>query len=105
MCSVTWYDTVNEKMSLRDLDQQMGCLELLRLLLKEGTLWKRQIVSKLNRSPEVAYGALEVLNRLGLITEVEQNAFPYRKDVSLNDRGRRVAEHLLEIEKVLSQSE
>lgn len=88
---------------MRDLDQQMGCLELLRLLLKNEKLWKREIVSKLNRSPQVAYSALRVLKKLDLITQVDAKTFPYRKDVSLTEKGRRVAEYLVEVEKILGE--
>lgn len=90
-------------MSLRDLNQQVGCLNLILLLFRESPLSKREIVQKLGRSPQAAYGALRVLKELDLIVQVEAQSFPYRKDVSLTEKGRRVAEHLIEVERILAE--
>jgi DNA-binding HxlR family transcriptional regulator len=71
------------------------------LLLKQGTLWKREIISKLKRSPQAAYAALKTLYKLNLVTEVEAKSFPYRKDVTLTEKGRKVAELVREIQALL----
>jgi DNA-binding HxlR family transcriptional regulator len=90
-------------LTLHDLDEQVGCLEILSVLFKDGTLSKSEITRNVKRSTVAIYHALKTLSDLQLIVEVEKVAFPYRKDVSLTEKGRRVAEHLVEVEKILSE--
>jgi DNA-binding PadR family transcriptional regulator len=88
---------------LKEFSKQAGALELLVILLEDGTLDKGEIVGKLKRSTTTVYNALRLLKKARLINEFEADSFPYRKDVSLTEKGRRVAEHLVEVEKILGE--
>jgi predicted transcriptional regulator len=91
--------------AMKDLGEQDGILELLLILLKNGKLSKAEVVSALGRSSTTAYRCLAMLKKLDLITELEPTSFPYRKDVSLTEKGRRVAELLVQVEKILTEGE
>jgi DNA-binding MarR family transcriptional regulator len=49
----------------------------------------------------VNYRVAELLEA-GLITEVQEDAKPFRKFIELTPEGRKVAEHLTAIEKILN---
>jgi DNA-binding PadR family transcriptional regulator len=90
-------------LTLRDFSEQAGAFELLVILLQHGTLAKAEIVNALRRSSTTAYNALKLLKKTELIVEVEAQSFPYRKDVSLTEKGRRAATSLVELERILSE--
>jgi DNA-binding PadR family transcriptional regulator len=88
-------------MSLREFSEQAGAFELLVILLEKESLGKAEIVALLKRSSTTAYSALKLLKKANLITEVEAKSFPYRKDVTLTEKGRKVAELVREIQALL----
>jgi predicted transcriptional regulator len=88
-------------MQLRDL-QQKTALEMLRILLEEGELDWSELLKSLPTSQHPAYKARHILLKARLIeifSKEKKNEIFFR----LTDRGRRVAENLVEVEKILSE--
>jgi len=54
-------------------------------------------------SVSAIYNALPKLKRLRLIDEESMETFPFTVEVSLTQKGRRVAEHLAKIEAILAE--
>ena len=49
------------------------------------------------------YSTLRVLMKLNLIEEISSDKFPFTVKIRLSDKGRKIAEHLVEIEKILGE--
>jgi len=81
------------------LDEYM--IRVLLVLAREDKIPVSIIVERAKSSPNAVYNALRKLIQSGLISEEREEDFPRRRLISLTDRGRKVAELLVEIEKVL----
>ncbi|MHA1665121.1 MAG: helix-turn-helix transcriptional regulator [Candidatus Njordarchaeales archaeon] len=81
--------------------EQTAALRILVTLFKNKQLTLTALSSKVNCSHSALYTALKKLYQAKLITETREEDFPRRRLISLTDRGRKVAELLVEIEKIL----
>ena len=55
----------------------------------------------INSSQDALYNALKILYDNGLIAEEREEDFPRRRLISLTDKGMKVAELLIQLEKIL----
>jgi DNA-binding MarR family transcriptional regulator len=85
------------------LFEQAAAMELLILLLNNDKLKLSEIVRKLGRSQATIYRAIENLKELELVSD-ETTGYPVKRFMSLTEKGRRVAEKLVEVEGVLQES-
>jgi len=78
-------------------------IKVLLVLAREDNLPVSIIVDRTKSSPNAIYNALRRLIQTDLIKEEREKGFPYRRLISLTEKGRKVAELLVEIEKILSE--
>lgn len=80
--------------------EKRAALQILLYLLK-GEASRTDLRKNLDASVDAIYSALPILLKLGLIEEETLKEFPFSVVIRLTEKGRRVAEHLVEIEKIL----
>jgi DNA-binding MarR family transcriptional regulator len=86
------------------LEERLAIGVLLTLYNEERPMQKGILVSKLAKAAAtVNYRVAEFLEA-GLITEVQEDARPFRKFIGLTPRGKKVAKHLAAIEDILESS-
>lgn len=84
--------------------EKKGAIVILITLRKHGDLITTKLLKETKLGNNVFYGALRILYENGLITkEKKEDKYPYSILISLTDRGRKVAEKLLEIEDILEK--
>ena len=74
---------------------------LLITLLKYGRLSLLELREKSNLSNQTVYNNARRLKEMGLIQEELEEEFPRRRLISLTEKGKKVAEKLEEIERLL----
>lgn len=84
---------------METLEQTSAC-RILVLLTKEAYPVS-EIIRQVGSSQQAIYNALRKLKDAGLIQEELETDFPRRRLISLTEKGRKVAEKLEEIEKML----
>ncbi|RLG40324.1 MAG: conjugal transfer protein [Thermoproteota archaeon] len=84
-----------------DALEQTALPRILVYLLKKGKASRTDLKNNIDASQQAIYNSLPILKRYGLIEEISETVFPRRKLITLTDKGQRVAEHLVEIEKIL----
>ncbi|MEM3390464.1 MAG: winged helix DNA-binding protein [Thermoproteota archaeon] len=82
--------------------EQTDSIRIFLFLSKKGATTLTEIKDNVNYSLSAIYNALRKLKDAGLIQEELEKEFPRRRLISLTDKGRKVAEKLEEIEKVLA---
>jgi len=87
--------------SLKVLEQTCAPRILVLLFRKKEPLTISALRRMINSSQDALYNALKLLYDNGLIAEEREEDFPRRRLISLTDRGRKVAELLVEIERIL----
>ena len=87
---------------MKEISEIIGVsARVLITLYKNGSIPVTTLQEKSKVSPTALYNSLRKLIQYGLISEEREEDFPRRRLISLTDRGRKVAELLVEIEKVL----
>lgn len=89
-------------MSVAELEQTTA-LRILIHLLKAEKASRTELRKNIEASVSAIYNALPKLKRLRLIDEESKETFPFTVEVSLTQKGRRVAEHLAKIEAILAE--
>lgn len=79
-------------------------MKVLLLLYEKGKSMRSIVYASIPSSSNTLKLRLDNLLQNGLIQEKEEQFPPKRKWVELTEKGKRVAEHLLEIEKVLTDN-
>ncbi len=87
--------------SLKVLEQTCAPRILVLLFRKKEPLTISALRRMINSSQDALYNALKLLHDNGLIVEEREEDFPRRRLISLTGKGWKVAELLVEIEKVL----
>ena len=87
-------------MSVKELEQ-VGALQALLALLREGPLPLTSLASRVDCSISTLYNAVGKLLKAGLVAEEREEAFPRRRVFKLTEKGRAVAEKLAEVEEIL----
>jgi len=90
-------------MSLADLEQT-AALRILVLLHKRGSTTRTQLIKAVNASTTTLYTALTKLKKLGLIQEKKDKTFPFTVEVTLSQKGQKIANQLIKIEQTLTRN-
>jgi len=84
--------------------EQKGVVEILLFLLEEERAADiSDMRKKLSIGHSALYSALEKLKKAGLIEEKKRREFPFNRFFLLTSKGKKVAEYLAEIERVLRE--
>jgi len=83
--------------------EKYGIATILYLLGKNNSMKISDIQKVLKQNTRYLYKALEIMSENGLIKVSKETTFPFTKTVKLTDKGRRVADLLSEIERVLEE--
>ncbi|MEN3037109.1 MAG: MarR family transcriptional regulator [Candidatus Methanosuratincola petrocarbonis] len=75
--------------------------KILMVLLKHGEMTLSDISFKGNFNRQTVTNNVRILLQNQLVTEKREEGFPPRRLISLTEKGRKVAEKLEEIEKIL----
>lgn len=78
-------------------------MKILLLLHANGTMMRSVVYARIPSSSNTLKIRLDALLESGLIVEREEKFPPKRKWVELTKKGEKVAEHLLAIERILSE--
>jgi len=82
--------------------EQTSLPRILVYLLEKGRASRTELKRDITASQQAIYRAIPLLQRNGLIKEIQSDGFPYKIEIELTQKGRLVAEHLVEIERLLS---
>jgi len=89
---------------MRTLEGQAGNLRVLIYLSNVDETNFQSIVERLPLTGRSLYSVIDKLKELELIkTRIDRSSYPPRNMISLTDKGRKVAEYLKKIEKVLEE--
>jgi len=89
-------------MSISDLEQTTA-IRILLYLLRRDTASRTDLRRDIDASVAAIYNALPKLRKLGLIKEEGKESFPFTIHVSLTEKGKKVAERLAEIDRILTE--
>jgi len=87
-------------MSLADMEKR-AVLQILAYLYKVEKATRTNLRDNINAALKSIYSTLPVLMKLGLISEEVKESFPFTVSIMLSEKGKQVAQHLVEIEKIL----
>jgi DNA-binding HxlR family transcriptional regulator len=85
--------------------EQTSLPRILTYLLRVKRASRSDLKNNIRASQQAIYNALPILLRNGLIEERQSDTFPFRIEVTLTEKGRRVAALLAEIEKIMKEEE
>lgn len=91
-------------MSISNLEQT-SALRILLYLLEKGKASRTNLRENIAASISAIYNALPKLKNLGLIREEGRKTFPFTVHVLLTPKGRKVAEQLALINKILTEEQ
>ena len=87
-------------MPLSDLEKA-AALQILAYLNKKGEASRTDLRQNIDAAIKTIYSTLRVLMKLSLIEEISLERFPFTVKIRLTEKGQSIAEHLVEIEKIL----
>ena len=76
---------------------------ILIILYREGRLFYSQLLKLLGHGGGTVSATLEYLKNLGLIIDEVENKFGGKRYLSLTEKGKKIAKHLIEIEKIMGE--
>jgi DNA-binding HxlR family transcriptional regulator len=83
--------------------EQRHALRMLSCLYANGRFQRSTLYSSIARTTTAPMKRVNELISMGLITETITDGAPFTKHVELSEQGKRVAKHVVEIEKILSE--
>ncbi len=83
--------------------EQRHALRMLSCLYANGRFRRSVLYSSIARTTTAPMKRVNELISMGLIKETITDGAPFTKHVELTDKGKRVAKHIVEIEKILSE--
>lgn len=86
-----------------EFDEKTATVRVLLFLYKNPNSGITKVIRETRAGQKAIYSAIEFLMKCDLIKKSRSSTFPYNPLFSLTDKGRRVAEHLVEIEKILGE--
>ena len=87
---------------IRVLEKQSGLIRLLIYLLDHQPINVQSVIENTDIYPNIMYASLRKAKDLGLISSrMDNKLYPPRNMISLTDKGKKVAKHLMEIELIL----
>ena len=78
-------------------------LSILKALLKEKRMYRGQLSEAVNKKGSTFQDTLGKLEELGVIASEVEDKFGGKKWYWLTEKGRKVAEYLVEIEKIMEE--
>ena len=93
--------TVDTHSRLRALEGQIGVLRVLVLLHEGGGLAFRELRDSVDSSQGAIQRSVKVLLDLDLIREDRMKKWPFRRELSLTDKGKQVAKRVSEVSEIL----
>ena len=81
--------------------EKRAALQILVYLGKNKQATRTDLKKNINAGIDTIYSTFPVLKSLGLIDENVRKSFPFTVTIHLTDKGKQVAHHLVEIEKIL----
>jgi len=89
---------------IRVFEKQSGLIRLLIYLVDHEPINVQSVIENTDIYPNIMYASLQKAKKLSLIsTKYDRSTYPPRKMISLTDKGRKVAEKLKEIEKLIEE--
>jgi DNA-binding HxlR family transcriptional regulator len=83
--------------------EQRHALKLLSCLYCNGKYQRSNLYNAISKTTTAPMKRVNELIALGLIKETVTGSAPFTKQVELTEKGKLVAEHIVEIEKILSE--
>lgn len=83
--------------------EQKHALRILSCLHANGRFQRSNLYSSVARTTSAPMKRVNELISMGLIRETIIDGAPFTKNVELTDQGKRVAKHVVEIEKILCE--
>ncbi len=87
-------------MSLVDMEKR-AVLQILAYLNRVEKATRTDLRDNIKAALKSIYSTLPVLMKLGLISEEVKESFPFTVSIMLSDKGKQIAQHLVEIERIL----
>jgi len=84
--------------------EQEGAITFMIYLFKRNKVNISTALKDLEIGQSALYTTLRKLLQANLIAEVKEDRFPFSRFFVLTDKGRKVAEHLVEVEKILKET-
>lgn len=78
-------------------------MRILLVLLREGDMFRSILYNRVAKGVNTARFRVDELLEAGLLTEEVSQFPPLSKRIGLTDKGRRVAEHVAEMERILEE--
>jgi DNA-binding HxlR family transcriptional regulator len=91
----------NEK--LASLEERHA-LRLLFHLYNNGRSQRSSLYNAISKTTTAPMKRVNELIELGLVKEIAMESAPFAKNVELTEKGRQVAKHIVEIDKIFSES-
>jgi DNA-binding HxlR family transcriptional regulator len=89
----------NEKLAILE---ERHALRLLYFLYNNGRSQRSNLYGAISRTTTAPMKRVNELIALGLVKEIAMENAPFTKNVELTERGRQVAKHVVEIERIFS---
>ncbi len=89
---------------LKHLEKPTGTLTILLCLYGEESLTLSELKAKGGLNLSVLYNSIAKLEEMEIVSEEKREKFPFIRRFRLTNKGRKVAKHLLEIEKILQDA-
>ncbi len=83
--------------------EERHALKLLACLYLNGRSQRSILYSAISKTTTAPMKRINELIEIGLVKETIMEGVPFAKNVELTDEGRRVAKHVVEIQKILSE--
>jgi hypothetical protein len=105
----SFFNTINNYclMKYNDGDltilEQRHALRMLSCLYANCRFQRSALYSSIARTTTAPMKRVNELISIGLIKETITDGAPFTKNVELSERGKRIAKHVVEIEKILSE--
>jgi predicted transcriptional regulator len=87
---------------LDEFDELTAVIRLMIYLYKHPSANTTRILKSSAAGQKAFYSAKKFLEENGLLETTIQKDLPYNPLYSLNDKGKKIAEHLVEIERILN---
>ncbi|MEM2102349.1 MAG: winged helix-turn-helix transcriptional regulator [Candidatus Bathyarchaeia archaeon] len=84
------------------MDESKAALRILLYLHKKGQTKLTTIIQDMPLGQKAVYTALNTLKQLTLLKEETAKEFPFTRKFRLTQKGEKIAEHIAQIENILS---
>ncbi|HTY47290.1 MAG TPA: hypothetical protein VMB46_06450 [Methanomassiliicoccales archaeon] len=84
--------------------EERHALKLLACLYLNGRSQRSNLYSAISKTTTAPMKRVNELIELGLVKETVLDGAPFTKNVELTDQGKRVAKHVVEIQKILAEA-